>query len=99
MLRQLASQVQTFKNPESNRFTQDDREFLAKIVLPIELIVLYPEPDIECHRLRALLQEELGTEFAGFRLRLVGAEDLHYYQFKNLGFDHSSGDIIVFLDS
>ena len=48
---------------------------------------------------KRLVGNRLGGKRGFLRIEAVGADGAHYYQLKNLGVQHSTGEIVAFIDS
>ena len=84
MLRELARQVK-----------QEIHEYHT----PIQLLLMYNPCDGDKQSILSILNDEWGSLLDDVNYELVEANRASYYELKNVGANHASGEIIVFVDS
>ena len=101
MLRRLADQAARIRDEHSQAGVgpADAARFLKRLQTPLELLVLYDEDEIDGGDAHRALSETVPTDSGALRWQLIPARGQRYYELKNMGARHATGDIILFLDS
>jgi hypothetical protein len=76
-----------------------EREFLARLQPPLEIIVAWNNLEVAEEDVKNTVRAVVPTHLSEIRLRFLPVTGKRYYELKNFGFQHSTGRIVVFLDS
>ncbi len=78
---------------------EEDMEFTH--LPPCEMFVLYDEQKLDPGAIGVIIREEMGADNKDFCTKILGAGggQKQYYELKNMGARHASGDLLIFIDS
>ena len=99
MLKELGRQLCEFH--PSRELSPDQSDIPPWVKTPVEVLVAYCSEHVDGSLVNKVLAESLSSADDCFMVRLLPASltDSGYYDLKNFGARHATGDIIVFLDS
>jgi hypothetical protein len=98
MLERLLFQVHELWKAK-NRQGSPERDFLASLQPPVEIIVVWNDLEVADKDVRDSVRAVVPTDSPDVRLTFLPATGKRYYELKNIGFQYSNGQFVVFLDS
>jgi hypothetical protein len=70
-----------------------------RIRKPVEIVFVFDNLEVVETELRTFVASYFNTTDQNFQIQYLGSPEMVYFQLKNHGFQHTTADLIVFLDS